>query len=40
MKKFGCSNYQDYIPVPVYESNPEYVEFYKKACYNFKTLSE
>lgn len=31
MKKFGCSNYQDYIPVPVYESNPEYVEFYKKA---------
>ena len=31
MKKFGCSNYQDYIPVPVYESNPEYIDFYNKA---------
>lgn len=32
MKKiFGCSNWQDYIPLPICEDNPEYFDFYKKA---------
>lgn len=30
-KKFGCKNWQEYIPVPIYGDEDTYFEFYKKA---------
>ncbi len=30
-KKFGCSDWQEYIPIPICDDNPAYLDFYKKA---------
>ncbi|MBQ6846660.1 MAG: hypothetical protein IJO61_05965 [Oscillospiraceae bacterium] len=30
-QKFGCRNWRDYIPVPVYEENTGYLDLYNKA---------
>lgn len=30
-KRFGCADWESYIPTPVCEEHPEYYEFYKKA---------
>ena len=30
-KNFGCENWREFIPVPVYDEKPEYLEFYMKA---------
>ena len=30
-QKFGCEKWRDYVPVPVYEKNPGYIDFYNKA---------
>lgn len=31
MKKFGAQNWQQYIPIPIFDAHPEYTDFYKKA---------
>ena len=30
-KNFGAANWQEYIPMPICEDHPEYIDFYKKA---------
>lgn len=30
-RKFGCENWHEFVPVPICEDNPAYLEFYKKA---------
>lgn len=30
-KNFACKDYKKYIPIPVYDESPEYLEFYTKA---------
>ena len=30
-KNFGASNWKEYIPIPVFDEHPEYLEFYNKA---------
>ena len=31
MNRFGCENWQEFVPEPVFQDKPEYFEFYKKA---------
>lgn len=31
MKKFECKNWHDYVPEPICDEKPEYLEFYKEA---------
>ncbi len=30
-KNFGCHNWREYVPVPIYDENPGYLDFYNKA---------
>ena len=30
-RNFGCENWREFIPLPVYDEKPEYIDFYIKA---------